>query len=55
MASKSWGRGGSFWDEQAPDHLSATLSAYYLIGPTRLWGPPSFFFLASGTVQGRLK
>lgn len=50
MASKSWG--GSFWDEQAPDHLSTTLSVYYLIGPTRLWGPPCFFFLTSGTVRG---
>lgn len=44
------------------DSFSPTLSAYYLIGPTRLWGHPhptpppgKDFFPASGTVRVRLE
>lgn len=44
------------------DSFSPTLSAYYLIGPTRLWGhphptppPEKDFFPASGTVRVRLE
>lgn len=44
----------SFWGEREPDHLSPTLGAYYLIGPSRLWRPPCFFLPGDGTLQGRL-